>query len=60
MSVHQPVAQLQYRLTELAEQRDSSIKIAYDNKFPSQISFENFLVGILHHKRDTSFNFVFS
>jgi hypothetical protein len=34
MSVQQVATQLQYRLTELAEPRDPSIKIAFDNKVP--------------------------
>ena len=52
-------AQLQYRLTELREPRDKSIQIAYDAKFPQALSFDNPLIGILAHKRDTSFNFMF-
>ena len=52
-------AQLQYRLTELREPRDKSIQVAYDAKFPQVFSFDNPLIGILAHKRDTSFNFMF-
>lgn len=32
--------------------------IAIDAKFPTVLSYNNPLVGVLHHKRDTSFNFV--
>lgn len=50
--------QLQYRMTELNEPRDKNVAIAYDAKFPTVLSYDNPLVGILNHKRDTSFNFV--
>lgn len=34
------------------------MKIAFDAKFPTVVNYFNPIVGVLHHKRDTSFNFV--
>jgi hypothetical protein len=49
---------LQYRMTELSGPKDKSVQIAYENKFPQTLDFNNPLSGVLAHKRDTSFNFV--
>lgn len=34
------------------------MEVAYNQKWPKQISFENPLTGIMHHKSDVSFNFM--
>lgn len=58
MNTQGPVKQLQYRMTDLPEPRCKFVKIFADAKFPLTLSYDNPLVGILHHKRDTSFNFI--
>lgn len=45
-------------MTDLSGPRDNSAEIAYNAKWPRQPSFSNPVVGILHHKKDVSFNFV--
>lgn len=42
----------------MLEQRDNSVEIAFNAKWPRDLSFDNPLVGVLHHKKDISFNFV--
>lgn len=47
-------------MTELTEKKDRTAIIAYDVKFPAQLSYDNYLVGVMQQKRNTSFNFIMS
>jgi hypothetical protein len=41
---------LQCWFTALASQRDNSVKIAYNAKWPKELSIENALIGVMHHE----------
>lgn len=49
---------MQYRLTDLLEKRDLGVKVSYDQRWPTDLSYENPIVGAMHNRNDISFNFI--
>lgn len=49
---------LQIRSTDLLGDKDRTIKISVDQKWPKVFCFQNPLAGVWHNRSDISFNFI--